>query len=60
MDFLMVDVTDIPAAELGSRVTLIGSDGGESITIESLSALGGCFHYEVACGFGKRLPRVYE
>ena len=60
MDFVMVDVSDIADVELYDKVTLIGSDGGECITVEVLSALSGRFHYEIVCGLGKRLPRVYK
>lgn len=59
MDQFMVDVTDIPAAVEGRRVTLIGNDGDESITMEELGDLSGRFNYELACDLGKRIPRVY-
>lgn len=59
MDQFMVDVTDIPEAEIGTEVTLLGRDGGEEITMEELAALSGGFHYELACDVGKRVPRVY-
>jgi len=60
MDFVMVDVTDIVDVVLYDRVTLIGVDGDECITVEELSAMSGRFHYEILCGLGKRLPRVYR
>lgn len=59
MDQFMVDVTDIPEAAEGDRVTLIGKDGGECITMEQLGELSGRFNYEFACMIGKRVPRVY-
>lgn len=59
MDQLMVDVTDIPEALEGEQVTLIGRDGREQITMELLGDLSGRFHYEFACGLGKRVPRIY-
>ena len=59
MDQFMADVTDIPEAEEGDQVTLIGRDGEECITVEELAALSGGFHYEIICGIGKRVPRVY-
>lgn len=59
MDQFMVDVTDIPDASEEDEVTLIGRDGEESITVEELALLGGGFHYEILCGIGKRVPRVY-
>ncbi len=58
MDQFMVDVTDIPDAAEGDRVTLLGQDGQEEITLEQLGALSGRFNYEFACCIGKRVPRV--
>ena len=59
MDFFMVDVTDILDVTIYDKVTLIGSDGSLKITVEDLSNLSGRFHYEIVCGLGKRLPRIY-
>lgn len=59
MDQFMVDVTEIPEAEEGDKVTLIGTDGEENISLELLGELSGRFNYEFACDLGKRIPRVY-
>lgn len=59
MDQFMIDVTDIPKAFEGEKVTLIGRDTGEQITMELLGDLSGRFHYEFACDIGKRVPRIY-
>lgn len=59
MDQLMVDVTGIPDAKVGSRVTLVGRDGGAEITMEEISAAAGSFNYEFACGISRRVPRSY-
>ncbi len=59
MDQLLVDVTKVPFAAEGDRVTLIGEDGSEKITMEELGELSGRFNYEMACDLGKRIPRVY-
>jgi len=37
-------------------VILIGSDGGNGITMEDLGELSGRFNYELACDIGKRVP----
>ena len=60
MDQFMVDVTEIPEAAEDDPVTLIGRDGGEEITVEELAERSGGFHYELLCGIGKRVPRVYR
>lgn len=59
MDQFMIDVTKIPEAVEGDKVTLIGQEGEERITMEELGELSGRFNYEFACGLGKRVPRVY-
>ena len=59
MDQFMVDVTDIPDAREGDMVTLIGSEGGQEITMELLGDLSGRFNYELACDIGKRVPRRF-
>ena len=59
MDQMMVDVSAIPAVKEGDQVTLIGSDGGQEITMEDLGDLSGRFNYELACDLGKRVPRRF-
>lgn len=59
MDQFMVDVTDLPQAQEGDAVTLIGTDGGDCITMEELGEKSGRFNYEFACDLGKRIPRVF-
>lgn len=59
MDQFMTDVTDIPEAEEGDEVTLLGRDGEEIITMEEIAELSGRFNYELACCIGKRVPRIY-
>jgi alanine racemase len=60
MDQFMVDVTDIPDVREGDKVTLLGHDGSECITMEDLGSLSGRFNYEFACLINQRVPRVYE
>ena len=60
MDQFMVDVTDIPDAQEGDEVTLIGADGAEQITMEELGNLSGRFNYEFACCISRRVPRIYR
>ncbi|HVZ71851.1 MAG TPA: alanine racemase [Polyangia bacterium] len=58
MDMLMVDVTDIPGADVDDLVTLLGADGGEAIAIDDLARWAGTVNYEILCGISKRVPRV--
>ena len=59
MDQFMVDVTDIPETKKMDKVTLVGKDHDEVITMELMGDLSGRFNYELACDFGKRVPRVF-
>ena len=59
MDQFMVDVTDIAGVEMGDKVTLIGSDMNETITVEALGELADKFNYEFVCGLSKRIPRTF-
>jgi alanine racemase len=70
MDMLMIDVTDVevagPAAvasgavSVGDRVTLLGAQGAEAITVDELARAAGTINYEILCGISKRVPRVYK
>lgn len=59
MDQCMIDVSAVPAAQVGDTVTVIGRDGGGEITVDELAALLGTIHYEIVCGISKRVTRVY-
>ncbi len=60
MDFMMVDVTDIPHVSLGDEVILIGKQGKEQITPEEIADKINSVSYEVLCSIGKRVPRIYK
>ena len=59
MDQLMVDVSEIPETKVNDRVTLVGRDGDEEITMEAISAVADSFNYEFVCGISRRVPRIY-
>jgi len=58
MDQIMVDVADMQV-RIGDEVVLIGSQGKAKITTEELAVLSGTIPYEIVCGLGSRIPRVY-
>ena len=60
MDQFMVDVTEIADVKEGDTVTLLGTDGGQRITMEELGELSGRFNYEFACLITPRVPRIYK
>ena len=60
MDLLMIDVTEVDQVRTGDIVTVIGSDGGETIRCEDLAAVSGTITNDVLCRLGSRLPRIYN
>ena len=59
MDQMMVDVTGIEDVCVGDTVTLIGTDGQESIAVEEIAEAAGSFNYEFVCGISRRVCRRY-
>ncbi len=62
MDLTLIDVTNVSGVEIGDRVTLLGWDrqnSGPTISAEDLARISGTLSYEVTCGIGERVPRVY-
>lgn len=59
MDFILVDLTNVEAAEVGDKVTLIGQEGELKIPAEDLAKIAGTLSYEVTCGISERVPRLY-
>ncbi|HTY46006.1 MAG TPA: alanine racemase [Patescibacteria group bacterium] len=58
MDQIMIDVGSFPV-KVGDEVVLIGSQGKQRISTEELARLSGTIPYEIVCGLGSRVPRVY-
>ncbi len=58
MDQIMVDVGNFKP-KVGSQVVLIGSQGRKKVTTEELALLSQTIPYEIVCGLGSRIPRVY-
>jgi alanine racemase len=62
MDLTLIDVTNIEGVELHDEVTLLGRDHQNpelSVTAEDLARITGTLSYEVTCGVGERVPRIY-
>lgn len=60
MDQMMVDITDIKNVNVGDDVILVGKQGGKEVTFEEIAELAGTINYEIICGIGKRVPRIYK
>lgn len=43
----------------GTRVTLVGQNGGQTISLQDVADYCQTIHYEIACGFTQRVPRRY-
>jgi alanine racemase len=60
MDYTSIDVGHIPGVSVGDRVTIVGAQGNERITLEELAEHVGTIPYELSCSVGKRVERVYK
>ena len=54
MDMLSVDLSALPAADVGSRVTL----WGEGLPVEQVAHAAGTISYELLCALTARVPIV--
>lgn len=59
MDYTTIDVSQVDGAEVGDEVTLIGHDGNEAVTLSEVAQWGEAIPYEILCGLGRRVARVY-
>jgi alanine racemase len=59
MDMTLVDATDCGAAP-GDFAVLLGSHGGERVTAWDLARAAATIPWEIVCGIGSRVPRVYS
>lgn len=60
MDWILVDVTDIPEVAVGDEVTLLGRDNGNVISAEEWAQKIDTIPYEVFCQVSKRVPRIMK
>lgn len=59
MDLTFVDATD-DGASPGDPVVCLGADAGLRVTAWDLARAAGTIPYEILCGIGPRVPRVYR
>jgi len=60
MDMATVALPDDLIVEQGDAVTLIGAEGDELISAESIANRTQTIDYDVMCSIGKRVPRLYR
>jgi len=59
MDVTMADISHISDAAVGDEVVIFGRQQGAEISVDEIAANVGTINYEVICGIGKRVARVY-
>ena len=59
MDQAALDVRTVPGVTVGDVVTLIGEEGGTSLSAHDLADASGTISYEVLCAISNRVPRRY-
>lgn len=58
MNMITVDITDIPDAEKGDEVVLIGKQGDDEITVASFGEMTNNLNYEILTRLPASIPRV--
>ena len=59
MDVTMVDVTDVPSAEIGDVVTIYGTDGEHVHPANAVARGIGTVTSDLLCAVSQRVPRIY-
>ena len=57
MDALMVDITDIPEAEMWDEAVIMGRQGDEEITVHDVAKLKNSVSYDVLTSWRLRMRR---
>lgn len=59
MNMIALDVSRISRVAVGDVVTILGTDGKETITAEEIAAQAGTINYEIVTRINPLVPRVY-
>jgi alanine racemase len=59
MDHLMLDISGIPEASIGTTVTVFSREDVPGPSADELAELSGTINYEITCMVSKRVPRIY-
>jgi alanine racemase len=59
MDLTLVNIGE-DKVEMGDEVVLIGEQNGQAISADEVAGLEDTISYEVVCGIGKRVARIYK
>jgi len=60
MDRCFIDVTNLTDINIGSEVTLFGSQKDKTISIESAAVLIDTIPYEIVCNIGRKVPKIFK
>lgn len=58
MNMIMVDITHIPEAAVGTEVVLIGTSGSETVSADDLAGLSDTINYQVTTAIQSDLTRI--
>jgi len=59
MDQSMLQLDGVPDCQAGDEVVIIGKQGNQRISAEDVAHQWNTINYEVVCGIGARVPRLY-
>jgi len=59
MDQLLINVTSLPNVEEGDIVTLIGTSGTYTVSLDDIAQMMNTLNNEIAIHINPRVPRVY-
>ena len=59
MDLTTIDVSHAPALVPGDDVTLLGQEGDAHLDAQQIARIAGTISYNILCGIGARVERVY-
>jgi alanine racemase len=59
MDLTMIDLTEVPEAQIGDEVILWGGAGEALISVNDVARIAQTIAYEMLCTVGRRVARVY-
>ncbi|WP_350343426.1 alanine racemase [Proteinivorax tanatarense] len=60
MDYIMVDVTNIPSISLDDEVNVMGGVSENCISVDTVAEMVNTINYEVVCSISNRVPRIYK
>lgn len=60
MDLTTVDLSHTTALSPGDDITLLGAEGDASLDAQQIAKIAGTISYNILCGIGTRVRRVYS